>query len=165
MRRSAIVIALSTSVAVWISGSALWVNTEQGSATGSALFPWLWVPSVVCAVVLLLARTSRRGGTIGASIAAASFVFLAITVLNYDWGRSPYLLQLASAHSGIQIDAIEVVEVQPLAFIAAGLLILTALAIVVSSWLEVPEVRGPKGENLTVGGSTDSRSLWDEQTN
>ena len=152
---------------VWIAGNFVWVVSEIGSATGAALFGWLWFPGLMFSITLLFQRTRIGGAKLVGSLAFLASIALAASLTYYDWSRSEYLLRQASAHSGQQVELIETLTLQPWVFIAIGLMVATAFALVYITFAKSPAADAA----LTTSGATsktvvpDSRSLWDEQSN
>lgn len=162
------------SVIVTGLGQAVWVISDQGSATGFQIFQWLWLPPVVFIVALLLGRTTPKSLRLVHSIAASVQLALTALMLGYDWSQIPFIIQAGEAHTGELITRLTSLQLQPTLILAvasqaisSALLALGAIIrpkVVQSSQpKEAGFVENDAGKNLNTA-HTDPRTIWDSQS-
>ena len=162
MRRIVVAAGLVASWSVWLLGNAIWVESSAGTATGSALFSWLWVPALVYAILLLLRPIAPGSIRIVGALSTAGMLALATYLLTYPWQRSEYLVLQAEAHSGIQTSSIPDATAQPAAYAAVLALTIVAISALLSSWSPPAQrKRDFKASNMGDTATDDPRTLWD----
>lgn len=161
------VLGITASWLVWLAGNFVWVVSDIGSATGAALFGWLWLPGLAFSISMLFQRTRIGGAKIAGVLATLISLGLTISLIFYDWSRSDYLLRQASAHSGQELEQIESFTLAPWVFIAIGLLVITSGALAYTTLVNGPAVHKivPTENSESTSASPDARSIWDEQSN
>lgn len=164
-RKYIVACAILCSALPWLLGNFVWIDSEYGSATGSQLFSWLWIPFVLTAATILIGRGSPKSGIISAWIVAAILIALTVILGATDWAHSQYILKAATAHSGKTIDFITEYDLQTSYFAALIALALAALSLAGLPLLrEVPQQVAPRKEAGAEPIEPDPRNLWDEQS-
>lgn len=167
MSRAISILGFLASWAIALVGNFVWIETNIGAATGSVLFGWLWLPGFALSIALLLQRT-RLGGFRVASLLAALISFaLGYALVVYDWARSEFLLEKATAHSGVQVNLIEEFSLQPSVYLAGFLLIVSGSAATYMAFAKSQNKNPSKSatEPASNFSDADPRSIWDEQSN